>query len=110
MYFYLFMDIIMSIIFKSPPEVAQHIAKQVQAARLALNFSQKTLAERSGLSYGTLKKFERTGEISLTSLIKIALSLGCLEQFQNLFPTKKPEQLLSLDALLHTQKRQRGRI
>lgn len=104
------MDIIMSIIFMSSPEVAQHIAKQAQMARLVLNFSQKTLAERSGVSYGTLKKFERTGEISLASLLKIALSLGCLEQFQNLFPIKKHEQYLSLDAILQTQQRQRGRI
>lgn len=55
----------MSIIFISPSEIALDIAKQGQMARVVFNFPQKILAERSGVSYGALKKFEHTGEISL---------------------------------------------
>ncbi|MDA9832607.1 helix-turn-helix transcriptional regulator [Gammaproteobacteria bacterium] len=44
--------------------------------RLKLNLSQKTLSEKSGVSYGTLKEFEQKRPISLESLLKIALALG----------------------------------
>lgn len=89
--------------------MARHIAKRAQAKRLSLNLSQKTLAERSGVSFGALKKFERTGKISLESLLKIALVLGCLEDFMMPFQPPAPETLLSLDQLLNDKTRQRGR-
>ena len=72
-------------IMSSPQEIGKHIAKQAQAKRLSLNLSQETLAERSGVSWGTLKKFERSGKISLESLLKLALALGCLQDFDSLF-------------------------
>ncbi len=56
----------------SSGEMALHLARQAQKKRLSLNFSQRTLAERSGVSYGVLKKFEQTGCISLESLLKNA--------------------------------------
>lgn len=96
-------------IFLSCPEVARFIAKRAQAKRLSLNLSQKTLAERSGVSFGALKKFERTGKISLESLLKIALVLGCLEDFMTPFQPAAPETLLSLDQLLNDKTRKRGR-
>ena len=81
----------MSLFMITPPEMAGHIAKQAQEKRLSLNLSQQTLAERSGVSYGVLKKFERTGKISLESLLKLALTLG------------------SLNALINEKTRKRGR-
>jgi len=67
------------------------------------------LAERSGVSYGVLKKFERTRKISLESLLKLALTLGSLIAFKDLFKATPPEQLRSLDALINEKKRKRGR-
>ena len=94
----------------TPGEMASHIAQLAQARRLSLNLSQQTLAERSGVSYGTLKKFEQTGKISLESLLKLAWVLGCLDDFQSLLAPASPEQFKSLDALLKARKtRQRGR-
>ena len=98
-----------SLIMKTPHEVAQYIARQLQAKRLSLNFSQKTLSERSGVSFGVLKKFERTGKISFDSLLKLALALDALEAFKELFKITDPEKLTSLDALLINKKRKRGR-
>lgn len=37
------------------------------------------------MSLGSIKRFERTGEISLSSLIKIAFALGCEDDFEELF-------------------------
>lgn len=94
---------------KSPSEMTVIIAKKAQKQRLELNLSQKTLSEKSGVSYGTLKKFEQTGQISLESLLKIALALGEMDQFENLF-TKGDDKLpASLDKLLYDHTRKRGR-
>jgi transcriptional regulator with XRE-family HTH domain len=101
-------DTMISIPMMTPPEVAQYLAKQLQAKRLNFNLSQQTLAQRSGVSYGVLKKFERTGKISLESLLKLALTLGSLEEFTHLFVRDKPEQATSLDELMKDKTRKRG--
>jgi len=86
-----------------------HLAKQTQTKRLSMNWSQKTLSERSGVSFGVLKKFERTGKISLESLLKIAMTLGVLENFKDLFEEVPLEQFSSLDDLMKDNTRKRGR-
>jgi transcriptional regulator with XRE-family HTH domain len=98
-----------SLFFATPGEMAKEIAKLARAKRLSLNLSQKSLSELSGVSLGVLKKFERAGKISLESLLKIALSLGSLEEFKNLFKPASPESLASLDELLKDNTRKRGR-
>lgn len=50
--------------------------------------SQAALSSRSDVSLGSLKRFEQTGEISLSSLIKIAFALGCEDDFDCLFAKK----------------------
>lgn len=39
----------------------------------------------SGVSYGSIKRFESTGQISLKSLTKIATSLGVVNELRSLF-------------------------
>lgn len=92
----------------TPHEMEQLVAKQVQTKRLSLNLSQRTLAEKSGVSYGVLKRFERTGKISLESLLKLAFVLDSLDAFQSLFIEEIPQKM-SLDDLLKNKPRQRGR-
>ena len=64
------------------------LVKREKTARKAKKLTQKQLAERTGVSYGSIRRFEQTGEISLLSLVKIANALDCLEDFNELF--KKP--------------------
>ncbi|MDE6568403.1 MAG: helix-turn-helix domain-containing protein [Lachnospiraceae bacterium] len=73
---------------KSPNEINRDIAKRVQARRKEKKITQKQLSERSDVSLGSVKRFERTGEISLSSLIKIAFALGCEDDFDVLFAKK----------------------
>lgn len=75
----------MSFVLKSTQEVMQEIAARVKTIRLEQNLSQEGLSLRSGVSLGSLKRFERTGEISLKSLIEISISLGVMEDFDKLF-------------------------
>jgi transcriptional regulator with XRE-family HTH domain len=103
------MDTIMTIIMTTPQEMSTNIAKCAKAKRLALNFSQKTLSMKSNVSLSVIKKFERTGKISLESLLKLSLALGALEDFNCLFKPKEPEDYISLDDLLKDKTRKRGR-
>lgn len=64
------------------------LVKREKAVRKAKKFTQKRLAERTGVSYGSIRRFEQTGKISLLALVKIANALDCLEDFNELF--KKP--------------------
>lgn len=99
----------MSLNMKTPHEIVVSIAKRAKERRLSLNLSQQTLSERSGVSYGTLKKFEQTGQISLESLVKLALSLGSLSDFEHLFIPLNPRDAISLDELIKEIPRKRGR-
>lgn len=92
-----------------PHEMQRVIAEQVRAKRLEQDLSQRTLSEKSGVRYGSLKKFERTGQISLESLLKLAMALGCLDDFKALFAPKAYSEALSLDELIATSPRKRGR-
>jgi transcriptional regulator with XRE-family HTH domain len=96
----------------APHEMAEHLAKKVKDKRLSMNLSQQTLCDRSGVSHGVLKKFESTGQISLKSLLKLALVLRDLEAFCNLFQETQLEEDISLDVLIGRDKipkRKRGR-
>lgn len=91
----------------TPTEAASLLAQRVQELRLSQNLSQKTLADRSGVSYGTIKRFEQTGKISLESLLKLSLALGVLDEFYSLFIAKQKPK--SMKELLSPNKRKRGR-
>lgn len=99
----------MNTIFLTSAEVAQRIAGLAKEKRLCLNLSQQSLSERSGVSLGVLKKFEGSGKISLESLLKLAVALGCLGDFEQLFKPTAPETMSSVDDLFKQRGRKRGR-
>lgn len=68
----------------TPEEVALQLAKKNQALRLARNWKQATLAERSGVTLASLRRFERTGQASLQNLLKLTFALGRLSDFESL--------------------------
>ena len=53
--------------------------------RLARGWTQRELADRAGIAFDTLRRFERTGMISLDRLVKIAVLLGAVRPFGELF-------------------------
>ena len=66
-------------------KVIENLVNRVIARRKELKISQKDLAFKSVVSYGSIRRFETTGEISLKSLIQIAKVLNSLEDFNKLF-------------------------
>ena len=70
------------------PEIALEMASNVRARRRERKLTQAGLAKVSGVSLGSLKRFENSGEISLISLLRIAVVLECEEEFLSLFTIK----------------------
>lgn len=93
----------------TPLEFLTQIAQNAKAKRLSLNLSQQNLSLRSGVSLGSIKRFERTGKISLESLLKLAWVLKSLESFNSLFAKAPLQSLPSIDAILKQIPRKRGR-
>ncbi len=67
---------------KTPLSIQQEIAVKHKILRKKAKLSQTELAERSGVSLGSIKRFETTGEISLASLLKSLHVLGRLSDFE----------------------------
>lgn len=72
-------------LYKLPSDILRETAQNHKKLRKLLKLSQKELAERSGVSLGSIKRFEQTGKISYESLLKLAHILGRLKAFENLF-------------------------
>ena len=73
----------------TPLEVSKVLAEKHRTLRKQLKISQEEMAERSGVSMGSLKRFENTGKISLDSLLKLMHLLGRLNEFDNLLLPKE---------------------
>jgi transcriptional regulator with XRE-family HTH domain len=87
-------------------DICKSIADRVKIRRLELNLTQSGIASRAGVNIETYRKFERKGEISLQSLVKLAFALDSTKDFNNLFIQK---QYQSLDELLESETRIRKR-
>ena len=72
-------------ITKLPIDVLKDVAQKHKQLRKFHNYSQAELATRSGVSLGTVKRFESSGKISFESLLKLAHLLDALDHFDNLF-------------------------
>ena len=81
----------------TPEEAAQQLAEKVQALRLARNWKQVTLAERSGVTVASLRRFERTGKTSLQNLLKLTFALGRLGDFESLFQQPSARSIAELE-------------
>jgi len=93
----------LAVYLKTVREVQTGIAARFKARRLAMNLTQRELAERSGVTWASLKRFERQGLVALESLLKLAVVLGCLDDFDRLAVESEPILAAqSLDALLAT--------
>lgn len=65
------------------------IAKRFVTIRKNRKVSQKRLSVLSGVSYASIRRFEKCGDISLASLVKLALALQLYEDLDNLFKRRK---------------------
>ena len=94
-----------SIEYKTPADILLDLGARAKSARLSENMSRKTLAEKAGVSGASLKRFETTGQISLSSLVPLLTALDRLSDLNELLAEKTPNSLRELK----DTKRQRGR-
>lgn len=74
-----------ALVWETAEELDKKIADRVRLIRKRRAISQQGLAEMSNVSYGSIKRFEATGQISLMSLTKIAMALGIEEDLRGIF-------------------------
>lgn len=68
-----------------PSDIQASLADKFRVLRKAEGYSQEEMAKRSGVSLGSLKRFENTGQISLESLLKLSHLLDRLDDFKCVF-------------------------
>ena len=76
-------------------QFATYYEKQLQIAhrfvviRKSKKVSQRRLSEMSGVPYASIRRFEKSGDISLMSLVKLAMALQLYDDIDNLFKYRK---------------------
>ena len=93
----------------NPHAIARKIAKRMRKKRLSLNISQQALSIKSGVSLGSLKRFENSYEISLKHLLQLALALDSLADFQKVFSENDYQSIDDILIMNKTKERERGR-
>ena len=77
----------MNVIWDSPEEIAKKMADRLRRIRKLRGLTQQQLAKRSGISYASLRRFEKTGQASVSLLVKICMELGTINEINSLFTT-----------------------
>ena len=96
---------------ETPEDVRRKLADRLRALRLARGWKQATLAQRSGVSLGSLRRFEDTGEVSLKNLLALAFALSRLDDFSAALEPPPARSIAELEALdLRPRQRKRGRL
>ena len=91
----------------SHDEILRGIGDRARRYRLdQFNWSQETLQQRSGVAVSTIKRFEKTGKITLDNLILIATAMQAANPLLQLFEMLPVESIAELEQ--RTRKRQRG--
>lgn len=86
------------LIWETAEEIDRSLALRVRNIRKRRRISQEKLAMMSGVSYGSIKRFESTGQISLLSLTKVAMALDMTDEIRSLFtrvPYRSIEEVIN---------------
>lgn len=92
----------------TPEEVARELAQKTRRLRLFRNWKQVTLAERSGVTLASLRRFERTGQVSLKNLLCLCFALGRLDDFQSVLLHADANSIRDLEAISTAHRSKRG--
>lgn len=75
----------MGFVWETPEEINLALAQRLSRIRKRRKLTQEQLSEKSNVSYGSIKRYETSGQISLLSLTKLCVALGCEEEIKHLF-------------------------
>lgn len=91
-----------------PEDCSVQLGARIKSLRLLAGWKRTTLAARAGVTTASLKRFEQTGKASLLLVLKVALSLGRLEEFAGLLKMPPARSLDELELRLDQPGRKRG--
>jgi len=95
----------------TPVDIQREIAADLKRIRLEVfQWKRETLASKSGVPVSTIKRFERTGEISLRQMLWLVHALGYTDRLKGIFHTDV--EGMSMGSLLKMEanhQRKRGR-
>lgn len=75
----------MEYVWETAEEINMELAKRVRNIRKRRGISQEKLGQMSGVSYGSIKRFESSGQTSLLHLTRIAMALDMSMEIKELF-------------------------
>ncbi|MCI8367198.1 MAG: helix-turn-helix transcriptional regulator [Eggerthellaceae bacterium] len=70
-------------------DLTNAVADRVRKRRRERKLTQAQMAKKAGMSLGSYKRFEQTGEVSFRSLANIAIALECERDFDELFSRRQ---------------------
>ena len=91
----------------TPIEIVELIAKKVEASRIEKNLTQKELALKAGITYGSYRNFLDLHKISLSSFLAILHTLDLLSEIEALTKIQKPQTIQELKEKSKVKKRVR---
>lgn len=68
-----------------PGQAKMSVAQREKQRRKRLGYTQAQLAQKAGMSLGSLRRFEQTGDISFASFVSLCYALGCATDLDGLF-------------------------
>lgn len=95
----------------TPKEIEAEFAQRIRLARVSRNMTQPDLAERVGVSVGTIRNLERSGDCAFSTIIKVALALRLEKGLDDLFEVgvQSIEELIDMDRAKRTVRKRAGR-
>lgn len=93
----------------TPEEIGRTLGRRIRELRLLQDWSRGTLAARAGVAPASLKRFENTGRASLDLVLRVALALGRLADFEGLLTPPVVQTLAELERQARNRPRKRGR-
>ena len=93
----------------NPQAIANRIAKNLKQRRLELNITQEELSQKSGVSLGSIKRFENTFAISLKHILLLAVVLNATDEFLHLFTRKQYSSISEISKEAEAKQRKRAR-
>jgi len=83
----------------TPKKQLLSLRDRFKERRLNLRYTQNSLAQMTGVSLGSIKRFESSGEISLNSFLKLSVTLECLDDFDKIAPIENQNEEISIETL-----------
>lgn len=92
----------------TPIEIIELLAKKIEAVRIDKNLTQKELASRAGITYGSYRNFIDIQKLSLINFISLLQTLDLISELEQVIKIQKAKTIAELKAENRSRKRVRG--